>query len=77
MALSKNRAFSRVAAFVETSETARPGAAAQLVISDSTGETMIFHPDGTMDQIDENGNIITKTMVSKEEATVLAVALGI
>jgi hypothetical protein len=76
MALSKNRAFSRVAAFVETSETARPGASAQMIISDSTGETMIFHPDGTMDQIDENGNITTKTMVSKEESIALSIALG-
>ena len=76
MALSKNRAFSRVAAFVETSETAHPGASAQMIISDSTGETMVFHPDGTMDQIDENGNITTKTMVSKEESIALSIALG-
>lgn len=76
MALTKNRAFSRVASFVETSEDAKAGASAQVVISDSTGETMIFHPDGTMDQIDENGNITTKTMVSKEESVALSIALG-
>lgn len=77
MALTKNRAFSRVAATVETSQTARPGASSRVTISDSTGETMVLHPDGTLVRTDINGITTTETMVSKEQATALAIALGL
>jgi len=68
---SRNRLFAGLA-----KRSRADGGVSTLSVSDSTGESMVLHPDGTIVQTDEDGNVTTETMVSKEESTALAIALG-